>query len=87
MSPSIVRNGLPVVTSVVATLILATGVPYGLVPEVAAAESVASADVGRCLADVLVAGACAGQTHATALAERARWQARDDAAARRASRQ
>jgi len=37
MSASIVRNVLPVVTSVAATLFLATAVPHGPVPEVAAA--------------------------------------------------
>lgn len=75
MFPSIVRNVLPVVTSVVATLFLATAVPHGLVPEAAAAglaaESVASVD----------------DADGTSLAERTEWQARDDAAARRASRQ
>ena len=38
MSVFSVRNVLPVVTSVVATLFLATAVPHGLVPEATAAE-------------------------------------------------
>ena len=90
MSVLSVRNVLPVVTSVVATLFLATAVPHDLVPEPAAAavtpEKVARAEVDRCVAAGRDAEACLDEADGKALIERAEWLARDDDASRRASR-
>lgn len=89
MSAFIVRNVLPVVTSVAATLFLATAVPHGLVPEAAAADLAAngdaSAEVGDCMARGRAADACLDEADGKALVERAAWLARDDAPLRRAS--
>ena len=93
MSVFTVRNVLPVVTSVVATLFLATAVPHGLVPEAAAAEpgvgpaALARAEVQRCVADGRGTDDCLDEADGKALIERAEWLARDDGASRRASRQ
>ena len=84
-----VRNVLPVVTSVVATLFLATAVPHALVPEAAAAgltpASIASAEVQRCVANGRDTDDCLDEADGKALVERAEWLARDDSASRRAS--
>lgn len=82
-----VRNVLPVVTSAVATLFLATAVPHGLVPEAAALtpESIASAEVQRCVANGRDTDDCLDEVDGKALVERAEWLARDDSASRRAS--
>ncbi len=89
MSVLTVRNVLPVVTSVVATLFLATAVPHGLVPEAAAAglapEAIARAEVQRCVAGGGDTDACLDEADGKALVERAEWLARDDGASRRAS--
>ena len=91
MSAFIVRNVLPVVTSVVATLFLATAVPHGLVPEAAAAaadfaaDGGASAELHDCMARGRDADACLDEADGKALVERAAWLARDDAPLRRAS--
>jgi len=55
MPAAIVRNVLPVVTSLVAALVLATGMPHGLVPEVAAA-GLAAGSVASDRADWLARG-------------------------------
>ncbi len=90
MSVFSVRNVLPVVTAVVATLFLATAVPHDLVPGPAAAAmaspSLARAEVQRCVADGRDADACLDEAEGKALVERAEWLARPDAASRRASR-
>ena len=90
MSVLSVRNVLPVVTSVVATLFLATAVPHDLVPEPAAAVvapvSLQRAELQRCVADGRDADACLDEADGKALVERAEWQARSDDASRRASR-
>jgi len=89
MSVFTVRNVLPVVTSVVATLFLVTAVPHGLVPEAAAAgltpESIASAELQRCVANGRDTDDCLDEADGKALIERAEWLARDDGASRRAS--
>jgi hypothetical protein len=90
MSVFSVRNVLPVVTSIVATLFLATAVPHDLVPEPAtvavASPSLARAEVQRCVANGRDADACLDEADGKALVERAEWLARDDDDARRASR-
>jgi hypothetical protein len=89
MSVFSVRNVLPVVTSVVATLFLATAVPHDLVPQATGAgltaESIASAEVQRCVANGRDTDDCLDEADGKALVERAEWLARDDAASRRAS--
>ena len=85
MSVLTVRNVLPVVTSVVATLFLATAVPHGLVPE--AAASSASAEIQRCVASGRDTDDCLDEADGKALIERAEWLARDDGVSRPASRQ
>ena len=85
MSVLTVRNALPVVTSVVATLFLATAVPHGLVPE--AAASAASAEIQRCVANGRDTDECLDEADGKALIERAEWLARDDGASPPASRQ
>ncbi len=90
MSAFIVRNVLPVVTSVVATLFLATAVPHGLMTEAAAADfsadGIASAEVNQCVAGGRDTDACLDEADGKSLVERADWLARnDDAATRRAS--
>ncbi len=90
MSVLSARNVLPVVTSVVAALFLATAVPHGLVPEAAAAEltpeTILGAEVQRCEANGRDTDACLDEADGKALVERAEWLARDDSASRRASR-
>ena len=88
MSVLAVRNVLPVVTSVVAALFLATGVPQGLVPEAAAAglEASASADVQACMGQGRADDECLDEADGKALVERAEWLARDDRDAGRAGR-
>ena len=90
MSVLSVRNVLPVVTSVVATLFLATAVPHDLVPAPAATavtpEKVVRAEVEQCVAGGRDAEACLDEADGKALIERAEWLARDDDASRRASR-
>ena len=89
MSVFSVRNVLPVVTSVVATLFLATAVPHSLLPEAAAAgltpEAIERAEVQRCVADGRDTDACLDEADGKALVERAEWLARDDGASRPAS--
>ena len=90
MSVFTVRNVLPVVTAVVATLFLATAVPHDLVPgpagAVVASPSLAHAEVQRCMANGRDADACLDEADGKALIERAEWLARNDDNARRASR-
>ena len=88
MSVLSVRNVLPVVTSLAATLFLATAVPHDLVPEPAAVAStaLARAEVQRCVADGRAADECLDEADGKALVERAEWLARADDASRRASR-
>jgi hypothetical protein len=89
MSVLSVRNVLPVVTSVVATLFLATAVPHDLVPEPAGAglpDPVARAEAQRCVAGGREADGCLDEADGKALVERAEWLARNDDADRRASR-
>jgi pyruvoyl-dependent arginine decarboxylase (PvlArgDC) len=89
MPASTLRSVLPVTTSVVAALWLATAVPHGMVPEVAAARLAldAGAQTGRCVAGGRDTHGCLAEADGTALVERAEWLARDDAASRQASRQ
>ena len=90
MSVFSIRNVLPVVTSIVATLFLATAVPHDLVPEPAAVgvalPALARAEAQRCVADGRDADACLDEADGKALIERAEWLARADDASRRASR-
>ena len=94
MSVFSVRNVLPVATSIVATLFLATAVPHDLVPEPAAvavavavaSPSLARAEAQRCVANGRDADACLDEADGKALIERAEWLARDDDNTRRASR-
>lgn len=88
MSAFSVRNVLPVVTSVVATLFLVTAVPHDLVPEPAAAatDAVARAEVQHCVADGRDTDDCLDEADGKALIERAEWLARTDDAAPRVSR-
>ena len=89
MSVLSVRNVLPVATSIVATLFLATAVPHDLVPEpvaaVVASRTLARAEVQRCVADGRGADECLDEADGKALVERAERLARDDVS-RRASR-
>ena len=88
MSVLTVRNVLPVVTSVVAPLFLATAVPHGLAPVAAAAglttETIGNAEVQRCVANGRDSDDCLDEADGKALIERAEWLARDDGASRRA---
>ena len=90
MSVFSVRNVLPLVTSIVATLFLATAVPHGRAPGPSAGAvapaSLARAEVQRCVADGRDADACLDEADGKAMIERAEWLARADDAARRASR-
>jgi hypothetical protein len=88
MSVLFVRNVLPVVTALVATLFLATAVPHGRVPEPAAVASpaLARAEVQRCMAGGRDSDECLDEADGKALIERAEWLARGGAASRRASR-
>ena len=90
MSVFTVRNVLPVVTSIVATLFLATAVPHDLVPDpvavAVASPALARAEAQRCVAGGRDADACLDEADGKALVERAEWLARTDDAYRRASR-
>lgn len=90
MSVFSVRNVLPVVTAIVATLFLATAVPHDLVPEpaavVVASPALARAEAQRCVADGRDADACLDEAEGKALIERAERLALADDASRRASR-
>ena len=77
MPAAFVRNVLPVVTAVAATLYLATAVPHELPSPEAAAPAVAEAEVQRCVATGRDADACLDEADGKALVERA-----DDAARR-----
>ena len=79
---------LPVVTSVVATLFLATAVPHDLLAATTAphaAVSLVQAEVQRCVADGRDTDECLDEADGKALIERAEWLARDDGVANRAS--
>jgi hypothetical protein len=90
MSVLSVRNVLPLVTSIVATLFLATATPHALVPEAAdvavASASLVRAEVQGCMADGRDADPCLDEADGKALIERAESLAGSDAAARRAGR-
>ena len=89
MSVLAVRNVLPLVTSVIAALLLSTVVPHGVVPEAAAAEptpeAIVGAEVQRCEVHGRDAESCLDEADGKALVERADWLARADSASRRAS--
>ena len=85
MSVLSARNVLPLVTSVVATLFLATAAPRDL-PSPDTSATLERAELQRCVADGRDADACLDEADGKALVERAEWQARADGAARRASR-
>jgi hypothetical protein len=90
MSVFSVRNVLPVITSVVATLFLANAVPHEIVPEPASAPvattAIARAELQQCVASGRDADDCQDEAAGKALIERAEWLARGDDAVRRASR-
>jgi hypothetical protein len=90
MSVLSLRNVLPIVTSLAATLFLATAAPHDLVPEAAAVgaaqSSLVLAEAQRCVADGRDADECLDEVDGKVLIERADWLARNDAASRRASR-
>jgi hypothetical protein len=89
MSVFSVRNVLPVVTALAASLFLATAVPHDRALETAATHaasvSLARAEVQRCVADGRDADACLDEADGKALIERAEWLAGSDSAYRRAS--
>jgi len=86
MSVLSARNVLPVVTAVVSALFLATAGSRDLVPQGSAApESVARAEVQRCLSGGRDTDDCLDEAAGKALIERAEWLARADGASRRAS--
>lgn len=77
------RIVLPVVTSVAATLFLATAVPHDLATEASAQVApvaLARAEVGRCVAQGRDADACLDETDGKALIVRADWLASDEGA-------
>ena len=82
MSAFSVRNVLPVVTAIVATLFLATATPHDLMPEwedvAAASPSLTSAEVQRCVTDGRDTDACLDEADGKALVERADRLARDE---------
>ena len=86
MSVFCVRNVLPVVTSVAATLFLATAVPRDLAPEPAIAgvapQSLLRAEAQRCVAAGREPDACRDEADGKALVERADWLARAGAVRR-----
>ncbi len=90
MSVPSVRNVLPVVTSIVATLFLVTATPHDRVPELAdaavASPSLEHAELQRCVAGGRDADACLDEADGKALVERAEWLARAGDASRPASR-
>ncbi len=83
-----VRNVLPVVTAVLATLFLATAVPHDALQEPAfeLAAPEASAEVQHCVASGRDTDECLDEVTGKALIERAEWLARNDDPSRRASR-
>ena len=88
MSVLTARNVLPVVTSLVAALFLATAVPHGLVREPALAlaspDALMGDEVRRCDAGGRDADACLDEADGKALVEQAETVARDPGASRRA---
>lgn len=90
MSVFSVRNVLPVVTSIAATLFLVTATPHDRVPEQAdpafASPALKRAEVQRCVAGGRDVDACLDEALGKALVERAEWLARADDVSRRASR-
>ena len=90
MSTFSVRNVLPVVTSIVATLFLATATPHDLVPQPAdaavASSSLLRAEVQGCVAGGRDADACLDEADGKAVIEHAEWLAGIGDASRRASR-
>jgi len=86
MSALLVRNVLPVVTAVAATLYLAAAAPREFLPAADVASGLVLADVQRCVAGGRDADACLDEVDGKALVERADWLARTDADSRRASR-
>lgn len=90
MSVFSVRNVLPVVTSIVATLFLATATPHDLVPEpadvAAASPSLLRAEVQGCVAGGRDADACLDEADGKAVIVHAEWLAGTGHASRRASR-
>ena len=86
--PVSLRNVLPVVTAVVATLFLATAVPHDALPEPAFEVAVpeASAEVQHCIASGRDTDECLDEATGKALIERAEWLAGNDDLTRRASR-
>jgi hypothetical protein len=86
MSVLSVRIVLPVVTAVVSTLFLATAVPHDLLLESPAPTSLLRAEVQGCVMDGRDADECLDEADGKALVEHADWLARNDSAARRASR-
>ena len=85
-----VRNVLPVVTALGATLCLASAVPHDRAPAAVAAAvgpaSLARAEVRRCVAQGRDADACLDEADGKALIERAESLARNDAVSRRSGR-
>ena len=81
-----VRNVLPVVTALAATLYLATAVQAEPSFDADAAPATTRAEVQQCVAGGREADACLDEIDGKALIERADWLARNDAAGRRASR-
>ena len=90
MSVLSVRNVLPVVTSIVATLFLATARPHDLVPETvdvaAVSLSLQRAEVQGCIAGGRDADACLDEADGKAVIEHAESLAGIGDASRRASR-
>ena len=90
MSVLSIRNVLPIVTSVAATLFLATAVPHDLEPATAAAPAapvaLVRAEAQRCVADGRDTDDCLDEADGKALIERAEWLAGNDVVSRRASR-
>ncbi len=84
MPAAIVRNVLPVVTALAATLYLATAVQAE--PSFDDADPSARVEVQQCVANGRDADACLDEADGKALIERADWMARNDGAGRRASR-
>ncbi len=84
MPAAIVRNVLPVVTALVATLYLATAVQAE--PSFDVADNAAQAELQQCVTDGRDTDACLDEADGKALVERADWLARNDGAGRRASR-
>lgn len=86
MSVLCARNVLPVVTSVLATLFLATAVPHDLSSAAAAPAVVAQVALQRCVAVGRDADACLDEADGIALIERADSLARASAPTPEASR-